>query len=74
MSETGGGGWGHLQGAVHMAAARLSCKKAMLGTGWANSHPGCMNRKCYSHLVGSLFMAGKAVWALNECLPNKNAE
>ena len=36
---TGGGGWGHQQGAVHMAAARLGCKRAMVGTGWANSHP-----------------------------------
>ena len=37
--ETGGGGWGHLQGAVHMAAARLGCKRAMVGTEWANSRP-----------------------------------
>ena len=25
--ETGGGGWGHPQGAVHMAAARLGCEE-----------------------------------------------
>ena len=41
---TGGGGWGHPQGAVHMAATRLGCKRAMVTTEWANSHPGCMNR------------------------------
>ena len=27
-----------------MAAARLGCKMTMVGTGWANSHPGCMSR------------------------------
>ena len=32
-SGIGGIGWGHLQGAVHTAAARLSCKRAMVGTG-----------------------------------------
>ena len=31
---TGGGGWGHPQGAVHMAAARLGCKRTVVGTGW----------------------------------------
>ena len=37
------GRWmGHSQGAVHMAAARLGCKEALVGTGWANSCPGCM--------------------------------
>ena len=41
---TGGGGWDHTQGAVHMAAAWLSCKTTMVGTKWANSCPGCMNR------------------------------
>ena len=34
---TGGGGWGHPQGAVHMAAVRLGCKSNMVGTGLANS-------------------------------------
>jgi len=33
---TGGGGWCHLQGAVHMVAARLGCERALIGTGWAN--------------------------------------
>ena len=28
-----------LQGAMHMAAARLGCKRAMVGTGWANFSP-----------------------------------
>ena len=32
---TGGDGWGHPQGAVHMAAARLGCKVAVVGTEWA---------------------------------------
>ena len=37
---TGGGRWGHLQGAVHMAAVRLGCKRTMVNTGWANFGPG----------------------------------
>ena len=41
---TGGAGWGHPQGAVHMAAARLGYKRTMVGTGWANSWPGHTNR------------------------------
>ena len=40
-----------------MAAARFGCKRAMVGTGWANSHVGCMNmlRKRYSHELGVPF-------------------
>ena len=55
---------------MHMVAARLGCQSAMVGTGWANSCPGCMDRlgKRYSHLVGSSFLAGKAAWALSVCL------
>ena len=33
--RTGGGRWGHLQDAVHMAAARPGCKMTMVGTGSA---------------------------------------
>ena len=29
---TGGDGWDHMQGAVHMAAAWLGCKRTMVGT------------------------------------------
>ena len=43
MGGKGSGGWGHLEGAVHMEAARHSCKRAMVGTKWANPHWGCMN-------------------------------
>ena len=59
---TGGGGWGHLQGAVHMAAGRLGCKRTMVGIGWANSRPGCMSRlrKHYPHLSGGSFLAENA--------------
>ena len=73
---TGGGGWGHPQGAVHMAAARLGCKRTVVGTGWANSWPGCMSRlrKCYSHLSGGSFLAGKASLALSGCLPIESAD
>ena len=59
---TGGGGWDHLQGAVHMAAARIGCKRTMVGTGWANSWPGYMSRlrKHYPHLSGGSFLAENA--------------
>ena len=30
---TGGGGWDHLQGAVHMAAARFGCNSPRLAPG-----------------------------------------
>ena len=55
---------------MHMVAARLGCQSTMVGTGWANSHPGCMDRlrKHYSHLVGGSFLAGKAAWALCGCM------
>ena len=39
------GRWvGSPQGAVHMVAARLGCKRTMVGTSWVNSRPGCMSR------------------------------
>ena len=61
---------------MHMAAARLGCKRTMVGTGWANSRPGCMNtlRKCYSHLSGGSFLAEKASLALSGCLPIESAD
>ena len=57
VSRKGGtgevGGVTRMQGAVHMAAVRLGCKSNMVGTGLANSHPGCMSRlrKCYCCLL-----------------------
>ena len=73
---TGGGGWGHPQGDMHMVSARLDCQSAMVGTRWANSCPGCMDRlrKCYSHLVGGSFQAWKAAWTLSGCLTTKSAD
>ena len=61
--------FGVTQGAVHMAAARLGCKRTVVGTGWANSWPGCMSRlrKCYSHLSGGSFLGSKRVFANREC-------
>ena len=58
------------------AAARFSCKRAMVSTGGTNSHPSCMNglRKPNSHLVGGSFLAERAVWFLNMCLPTENAD
>ena len=50
-------------GVTHMVGAKLSCQSAMVGTGLANSCPGCMDRlrKHYSHLVGGSFLAGKVL-------------
>ena len=31
-------------------------------------------RKCYSHIVGGSFLAGKAAWALSRCLTIKSAD
>ena len=61
---------------VCMAAVRFDCKSNMVGTGLANSHPGCMSRlrKCYSHFLGGSFLAGKASWAPSGCLPTESAD
>ena len=75
---TGGGGWDHPQGAVHIVAvaARLGCERAMVGPGWATSCPDCMDklRKHHSHLVGSWFLARKAAWALSRCMAIESAD
>ena len=60
---------------MHMVAARLGCQSAMVGTGWANSCPGCMDRlrKRYFHLVeGSFFgregcLGSERVYDNREC-------
>ena len=64
------------RGAVHMAVARLGCKRAMVGTEWANFHPGCMNRrrKHYSHFLRGSFLAGKAVWTLTRYFATENPD
>ena len=61
---------------MHMAAARLGCKRAMVGIEWSNSSPSCMNRcrKCYSHLFGDSFLAGKSAWPLSRYLPTEIAD
>ena len=48
----------------------------MVGTGWANSCPGCMDRlrRRYSHLVGGSFLAGKVAWDLNRCMTTESAD
>ena len=73
---TGGGEWGHLQGAVHMVAARLYRERAMVGTGWTTSRPDWMERlrKHYSYLVGGRFLARKGARALSECMTTNSAD
>ena len=76
MGGTGGGGFGHLQGDMHMVAANLGCQSAMVGTGWTKSCPGCMDRlrKHYSHIVGGSLLAGKVAWALSGFLKTESAD
>ena len=58
---------------MHMAAARLGCKRLWLALGGPIL---CISRlrKHYSHLSGASFLAGKASWVLSECLPTKSAD
>ena len=42
---SGGGGWGHRWGAVHMVAARLGFEKTMVGTRCALARWFCVSRK-----------------------------
>ena len=44
-----------------MVAARLGCQNVMVGTGWANSCPGCMDRlrKRYILLPCRGFISGR---------------
>ena len=48
---------------MYMAAAWLGYKRGMVGTVWATSLPGCINRlgKLYFQLVGGPFLAGKVI-------------
>ena len=52
-----------------MVAAKLSCKRAVVGIRWAKSYPGCMNRLRKRYSQGGSFLAGKAAWVLSEHLP-----
>ena len=60
---------------MHMAAARLGCKRTVVGTGWANSWPGCMSRlrkMLLSPFRGFIsgregFLGPKRVFANREC-------
>ena len=72
---TGGGGWVHPQGDMHKVAVVAVCRNALVGAGWSNSCLVCTNRlrKHCSHLVGSSFLAVKAVLALSGCLLAENA-
>ena len=61
---------------MHMAAARLGCKRDMVDTRWANSRPGCMSKfkKGYSHFSGGSFLGRKASWVLSGCLAIESAD
>ena len=57
--RVGQGEVGGPTGDMHVVAARLGCESTVVGTWWANSCPGYMKRKRYSHLVGGSFLAGR---------------
>ena len=46
---------------MHKVAARLGYERAMVGPGWATSHPDCRHRRYYFHLV-------EVIFAKEECL------
>ena len=54
---------------VHMAAARLGCKKAMVGTGWDTSCSDCKNRLILSPFGG--FISGSEGCLVCECAVGK---
>ena len=49
------------KGDMHMVAARLGFERAMVGTGWATTHPHCMDRlgKHCSYLLQGCFWQGR---------------
>ena len=57
----------YLHSAMHIVAAGLGCKVAMVGTEWASFHPSCMNG------LENTTPAGKAVWVLSKYLLTENA-
>ena len=48
---TGGGGWGHPQGDLHMLAVVAVCRNALVGTGWSNS---CLGSPAHGGRCGCL--------------------
>ena len=54
----------------------IGYERAMVGTGWATSHPDCMDRlrRYYSHLVEGWFPAKKAAWAVSGCMITSSAD
>ena len=58
---------------THMVGARLGCNSAIVGTGYANSCPGCMETEIFP-CTGSSFLAGKAGWARSGCLTTESAD
>ena len=46
---------------MHMTAARLGYKRAMVGIRWANSHPGCM----HTHKIIAMYIEHTTVFRAN---------
>ena len=64
------------QGAVHMVAARLGFKNALVSTQRANPCPDCIDRlrTHYSHLAEGWLLARKAAWSLSGCMATDSAD
>ena len=65
----GGGRWVK-KGDIHMVAARHVFEKAMVGTGWATSHPDCMDRlRNRAYLISGMGCDGTGRFR-KMCVPN----
>ena len=56
---------GSPQGAMHMAAARLGCKRTMVLTGWANSQPGYMSRRLPIESADHSMLVNEWAWLMS---------
>ena len=68
--ETGGGGWGHLQGDMQMVAARLASEEPWLGLGG----PPLAAWTGLENSTFTLYGAEEAVWALSRCLTTASTD
>ena len=57
-----------------MVAARLGCKRAVVGTELANSHPGCTNRPRNATLTVWGFNSGREGDVGSKCLSTEHAD
>ena len=49
---------------MHVVAARLGCRGAMVGTGWANSRPDCLENTILRRLISGREGCLDAEWVV----------